>query len=161
MTWSGSGGLSKVFPATLTDMFNNLIALDADGDAWKAALFNDSVTPSQTVTSANAAYNAGVWNANGVSDATGWPAVGRPVTPITSSFLSNVYTLDAPDTVSANGTTTITNAFGDLFYDDTLTAGGGPADQALAFHYFGGATSVSSGTFTIAWNALGIVQLTA
>ena len=34
----------------------------------KAALFNDTITPSQIVTSANSAYGAGVWASGGVSE---------------------------------------------------------------------------------------------
>lgn len=154
MAWTNS----KIFSATVTDVMNNVTALDVDTDAWKAALFDNTVTPSQTVASASAAYNAGVWAAGGVSDASGWPAVGRPLASITSGFASNVYTFDAADTVSANSTTTLTNATGALIYDDTLAAP--VADQALSFNYFGGQNSVVSGTFTVVWNASGIVTFT-
>jgi hypothetical protein len=34
------------------------------------------------------------------------------------------------------------------------------ADQGVCYLYFGGAQSVTSGTFTIQWNASGIMQLT-
>jgi len=153
MAWTNS----KIFSATIEDIFENTTALDADSDAWKAALFDNTITPSQTVASASTAYNAGVWNAGGVFDVTGWPAVGRPLV-VTSGFASNVYTFDSADTVSVNSTTTLTNAYGCLIYDDTLAAP--VADQGLCYNYFGGANTVTSGTFTVVWNASGIAFLT-
>ena len=154
MAWSNS----KIFSAFPTDAFNNVAALDIDTDALKAALFDNSITPSQTVASASTAYGAGVWASGGVLDASGWPAVGRPLVSVTSGFASNVYTFDAADTVSANSSTTLTNAYGCLVYDDTLTTP--VADQGICFNYFGGANSVTAGTFTIVWNASGILALT-
>lgn len=154
MAWTNS----KIFSAYVTDSLNNTAALDLDADALKAALFDNTVTPSQTVAAASAAYGAGVWAAGGVLDASGWPAVGRPLASIASGFSSNVYTFDAADTVSANSTTTLTNAYGCLIYDDTLTTP--VADQAICYNYFGGANSITSGTFTIVWNASGIFALT-
>lgn len=154
MAWTAS----KIFSAYITDSLNDTAALNVDADAMKAALFDNTITPSQTVTSANTAYAAGVWASGGVLDASGWPAVGRPLASVTSGFSSNVFTYDAADTVSANSTTTLTNAYGTLIYDDTLTTP--VADQGLSYNYFGGANSVTSGTFTIVWNASGIFALT-
>ena len=156
MAWTNS----KIFLATIEDALENTTALDLNADTFKVALFDNTITPSQTVPSAETAYGAvaGVWDTGGVSDATGWPAVGRDLASITSSFASNVYTFDAADTVSANSTTTLTNAYGCLVYDDTLTTP--VADQGLCYNYFGGANSVTSGTFTVVWNASGIFALT-
>lgn len=155
MAWSNS----KIFSAFPTDVFNNVTAIDLDTDALiEAALFDNTITPSQTVTSANTAYGAGVWAAGGVSDVTGWPALGRPLASKTSVFSSNVYTFDAADTVSVNGTTTLVNAFGTLIYDHSIAAP--VADQGICYLYFGGAQTVTSGTFTIAWNASGLLALT-
>lgn len=154
MAWT----VSKIFSASLTDVINNTTAMDGNSDTHKAALFDNSVVPSQTVASASAAYNAGVWNAGGVSDATGWPAVGRDLAGVASGFSTNVFTFDANDTVSANANTTLTNAFGTLVYDDTIAAP--VADQAWSFNYFGGGNSVTAGTFTIVWAGAGIWALT-
>jgi hypothetical protein len=52
--------------------------------------------------------------------------------------------------LAGGGTVTITNAFGCLVYDNTITAGT-VAKQGLCFNYFGGAQSVTGGTFTILW----------
>jgi len=150
MAWTNS----KIFMAFVEDAFENTAALDLDTDTHKAALFDNTITPSQTVATASTVYGAGVWASGGVSDATGWPAVGRNLASVTSGFSSNVYTFDAADTVSANNTTTLTNAYGALIYDDTT------GDQGICYNYFGGANSVTSGTFTIVWNASGIFTLT-
>ncbi len=157
MSWANS----KIFSAHITDALNDTAAFNLDADNIKAALYNDSITPSQTVTSANAAYGAGVWTGGSspnIQDASGWPFVGRQLLTVSSAFASNVYTFDAADTVSANATTTLTNAFGTLVYNDTLTTP--VADQGICYNYFGGANSVTSGTFTIVWNTSGIFALT-
>ena len=156
MAWTNS----KVFSAFLTDVLNNTTAMDLNTDALlEAALFNSSATPDQTVTSANTAYGVGVWAANGVTDTgtsapAGWPALGRPLASVTSSFSSATYTFDAADTVSANDVTTLASATGCLVYDHSIAAP--VADQGICFNYFGGANSVTLGRFTIIWNASGI-----
>lgn len=154
MAWANS----KIYMAFVEDAFEDTAAFNVDADNLKAALFDNTITPSQTVASASSAYGAGVWASGGVSDATGWPAVGRQLLTVASGFSSNVYTFDAADTVSANGTTTLVNAYGCLVYNDTLTTP--VADQGICYNYFGGANSVTSGTFTIVWNASGIFALT-
>ena len=155
MAWSNS----KIFSAYITDIINNTTAMDLNTDASiSVALFDNTITPSQTVASASTAYGGGVWATGGVFDASGWPAVGRDLASITSNFSSNVYTFDAADTVSANSTTTLTNATGCLVYDNTIATP--VADQGICYNYFGGANSVTSGTFTIVWNASGIFALT-
>jgi len=157
VAWSNS----KIFSAWVTDIANNTTAMDLNTDSLlEAALFDNSITPSQTVTSANSAYAAGVWASGGVSDASGWPALGRPLQSLSSAFASNVYTFDAADTVSANSNTTLVNAYGCLIYDHTTTSPAGVTDQGICFNYFGGANSVTAGTFTIVWNASGIFALT-
>ena len=149
MAWTNS----KIFMAFIEDVLENTAALDLDSDALKCALFDNSITPSQTVATASTVYGAGVWASGGVFDVTGWPAVGRPLVA-TSGFASNVYTFDSADTVSVNSTTTLTNAYGCLNYDDTV------GDQGICYNYFGGANTVTSGTFTVVWNASGIFFLT-
>jgi hypothetical protein len=157
MSWTNS----KIFSAGITDALNSTWSPNVDADNVKAALYNDSITPSQTVASASAAYGGGVWTAGSspnIQDASGWPYVGRQLLSVSSAFSSNVYTLDAADTVSANSTTTLTNAYGTLVYNDTVTTP--VADQGFCYNYFGGANSVTSGQFTIIWNASGIMNLT-
>lgn len=154
MTWSNS----KIFMAMITDALNNTAALDLNSDTLKVSLYNDTITPSQTVASANTAYGAGVWASGGVSDSAGWPAAGRALSSITSTFASNIYTFDAADLSSANSSTTLSNVYGALVYDSTITTP--VSKQGICYNYFGGSTSVSAGTFTIVWNASGIFTIT-
>lgn len=155
MAWSNS----KIFTTYLTDVLNNTTAMDLNTDALlEAALFDNTITPDQTVVSASSAYATGAWNAGHVLDAAGWPSIGRPLTGVTSAFATNVFTFSASSTVSANGTTTLSNAFGALIYDHSIAAP--VADQGICFLYFGGSNSVSSGTFTIVYNASGIFTIT-
>jgi len=150
MAWSAS----KVFTATIQDAFENTTAFDANSDTFKAALFDNSITPSQIVTSANTAYGAGVWASGGVLDASGWPAVGRNLVVTSTGSTLTSYTFDSADTASANSTTTLAANYGCLCYDDTLTTP--VADQGICFNYFGGAQQVTSGSFTIVWHANGV-----
>src|ERR1044072_4464766 len=116
MAWSNS----KIFSAFGTDAFNYTAALDLNTDTIKAALYNNTTTPDQTVASASTAYNAGRWTTSNEVSNGGWAAGGIALTSIASGFSSNVYTFDAADT--ANGSTaTISGAFGCLVYEDTLT----------------------------------------
>lgn len=153
MAWSNS----KIFQATIIDACGNTTAFDFDADVPKVALFDNSITPSQTVASASTAYAAGVWASGGVSDASGWPAAGRPLASVTWSAAAGTATYDAADTASANSTTTLTGTFGCLVYDDTLAAV--VVDQGMAYLYFGGTQSVTSGSFTIVWAATGIMSI--
>jgi hypothetical protein len=101
MAWSAS----KIFVATLEDVLENTTAIDLNTDTFKAALYNDTITPDQTVASANTAYDVGQWaSANEVSDTPDWAIAGEPLTGVTSGFTSNVYTFDAANTPQ-NGTT--------------------------------------------------------
>ena len=160
MAWSNS----KIFSAFITDLMNNTTAMDMNTDALlEAALFDNSITPSQTVTSANSAYAAGVWASGGITDTgssapAGWPSLGRPLVSVTSVFSTNVYTFDAADTVSANAVTTLAATYGCLVYDHSIASP--VADQSMCFNYFGGSNSVTLGTFTIVWNSSGIFTIT-
>lgn len=155
MAWSNS----KVFAATIAALANrDAVAIDLNADAFKVALFDNSITPDNTVAAASTAYAAGVWGSGGVSDASGWPAAGRSLVSVTSSFSSATYTFDAADTASANSTTTLAGTFGCLNYDDTASS---PADSGVSYHYFGGTQSVTSGLFTIVWNSAGLFTIAA
>lgn len=157
MAWSNS----KIFMAFLEDVLENTTAMDLNSDTFKAALYDNDITPDQTVTSANTAYNAGQWTAAGneVADGTEWDAGGEPLTSVTSTRASNVFTFDAADTPSGGSSATLANVYGCLVYDDTIAAP--VADQGVCFNYFGGVNSVTDGTFTIVWNASGIFTITA
>lgn len=57
MAWTNS----KMFRATFADVWDNTTALDLGADVPKVALYNNTITPDQNVTSANTAYNVGQW----------------------------------------------------------------------------------------------------
>lgn len=150
MTWSNS----RFFRATYADVFDNTTAVDLGSDVPKVALYNNSITPDQNVTSANTAYNVGQWaSANEVSQGGQWAAGGVAVAGSTlNSATSGVVFYDTNDTASGAAFTgsTIT---GCLVYDDTLAAV--VVDQGLSYHYFGGSNSIVAGTFTVIWNSNG------
>lgn len=159
MAWTDS----RVFREWITGpMFQasgtSYTGLDSDG--VKVALFNNSVTPDRDAAVASTGFNTGTWTlANEVVDATNWVSGGRTLASKTFTTPSTgVSRFDAAD-LAGGGTVTLTNAFGCLVYDDAITAGT-VADQGVSFNYFGGAQSVTAGTFTIIWNANGIVQFT-
>jgi hypothetical protein len=153
MTWANS----KIFAQTVLDGMGNTAAIDLDADTLKAALYNNSITPDNTVTAANSAYNAGQWANTNEQTNGGWSAGGLALASRTWVKSSAVCTLDAADL--ANGTAaTLSNVFGCLVYDSTLSTP--VASQGICYNYFGGAQSVTSGTLTIVWNASGIMQLT-
>jgi hypothetical protein len=154
MAWSAS----KIFMAFIEDSFERTIAYDMNADTFKVALYDNDITPDQTVASANTAYNAGQWTASGneVADGAEWPAGGETLDNPTSTRASNVYTFDADNTVSTGTSATLAAVFGCLVYDDTVAA-----DNGVCYNYFGGTNSVTDGTFTVVWNASGILTITA
>ena len=119
---------------------------------FKAALYDNDITPDQTAATANTVYNAGQWTAAGneVADGTEWDAGGEPLTGVTFAPTAAVLKFDATDTPSGGSSATLANVFGCLVYDDTV------GDQGVCYNYFGGTNSVTDGTFTIVWNAAGI-----
>lgn len=125
-------------------------------DTVNVSLFNNSVTPDKTAAVASTGYNTGTWTSgNEVTDATNWVAGGR-------ALASKAFSIDTGSSsvvfnaanLSGGGTVTIVNAYGCFVYDNTITAGT-VAKQGLCFNYFGGAQSVTAGTFTIIWATVG------
>ena len=151
MAWSAS----KIFVAFIEDALENTDAKNIVTDTHKAALYNNSITPDNTVATASTVYNAGVWGvANEVSDGTEWDAAGEPLTGVTFAPTAAVLKFDATDTPSGGTSATLASVFGCLVYDDTVS------DRGLCYNYFGGTNSVTDGTFTIVWNAAGIFTIT-
>ena len=120
-------------------------------DTINVALFNNSVTPDRMAAVGSTGYNTGTWlTANEVTDAN-WAAGGRAVA-------NKTYTVDVgstsicfhADNLSGAGNMTVSNVFGCLVYDNTITAGT-VAKQGMCFNYFGGAQAVTAGTFTVVW----------
>lgn len=157
MAWANS----KIFRPFLADALDNTAAIDLGSDVPKVALYNDTPTPDNDVTSALSAYNAASsqWvTANEVSDVGQWAAGGVALssTSLNSATADTVF-YDAADTASGTSAT-LAGVFGCLVYDDTLTTP--VADQGICYNYFGGTNSVTDGTFTVVWHANGILRIT-
>jgi hypothetical protein len=159
MAWTNS----KQFQRFLTNRIGNVTALDYDADTIKAALYNNTTTPDNDVTTdVLTGYNgaASQWVvANEVIDTTGggtdWPAGGVALAgKVVDVATPDLVKVDANDTASG-ATADIAAAFGCLVYDDTLANKPG-----LSYNYFGGSNSVTNGTFTIVWNVNGILSFT-
>jgi len=154
MAWSAS----KVFAWTVLSMGTN--AVKPSTDAYSVALYSsNTMTPDNTVTTqALASYNgtASQWvTANEVSG-TGYSAGGVSVSSPTWTQSSNVVTFTSAGT--PQWTTASFTAYGCLVYDTTVGAAG--THPGISYNYFGGAQTVTSGTFSIAWNASGIASFT-
>lgn len=134
-----------------------------DSDTVNVALYNNTGTPDKDAAVGLTGYNAATsaWvTANEVTDATNWVAGGRPLASKTfTTPATGVAMFDAAD-LAGGGTVTLTNAFGCLVYDNTIS-GGTVSKQGVCFNYFGGAQSVTAGTFTVVWNANGIARITS
>lgn len=157
MAWTNS----KMFRQMLGDFFvrTTNFAMDFDADTFKAALFNNSITPDNDVTAANSAYNVGQWaTANEQFEAGQWAQGGVALaSPSLNVGTADVVFFDANDTASGSAAD-LANVYGCLVYDDTLTTP--VADQGVCYNYFGGANSVVNGTFTVQWAANGIWRIT-
>ena len=155
MAWTNS----KIFRPFLADVLDNTTAVDLGSDVPKVALYNNTITPDNDVTSANSAYNVGQWvTAQETFEAGQWAQGGVALaSTVLNSGTADIVFYDAADTASGS-TADITNATGCLVYDDTLTTP--VADQGICYNYFGGANSVDNGTFTVIWNANGIFRIT-
>jgi len=131
-----------------------------DSDTVNVSLYNNTGTPNKDDTLANSAYNAGQWvTANEVTDATNWVAGGRPLASKTfTSPGSGIAMFDAAD-LAGGGNVTLSGVMGCLVYDNSITAGS-VAKQGVCYNYFGGAQSVTAGTFTIVWNVNGVCRFT-
>lgn len=151
MAWSNS----KVFASYLEDSLARTAAFDLNSDTFKVVLYNNSITPSETVTAANTRYGQGQWaGTNEVYETGQWAQGGEALASITYGRGGTAtITWDAAD-LSSGTSADLSNVHGCLIYDDTLTAP--EADQGVCYNYFGGSASVANGTFTIVWNSSGI-----
>lgn len=155
MAWTNS----KVFRPFLADVLGNVAQFDLDADVFKVALYNNTITPDNDVTSALSAYNTGQWiTAQEVSQAVQWPAGGVALSGVSlNSGTADVVFFDAADTASGSAAT-LANVFGCLVYDDTLAAP--VSKQGVCYNYFGGTNAVTNGTLTVVWHANGIWRAT-
>lgn len=168
MAWSSS--MFRAWTASVLGQGQTAAVLPAGyagipADTINVALYNNTGTPDKDATLITTGYNSATsqWVvANEVTGSGIWAAAGRPLAGKTiTNPATGVTMFDATDLAGA-GTGTLANVFGCLVYDDTITVGiGGIADQGICFNSFGGSQSVTSGTFTIVWNANGIARITS
>lgn len=146
---------SKIFVSFIEDALENTSALDLNTDSFKAALFNNSITPDNTAATANILFNAGQWDdANEVFDAAEWATGGIVIASTTFAPTAAVLKFDGDNTVSTGTSATLASVYGCLVYDDSVN------DTGVCYNYFGGVNAVTDGTFTIVWDASGIFTLT-
>ncbi len=168
MAWSASA-MFRQWPKSVMGQGQTAAVLPAGyaglgADTVKVALFDSSITPDKDATLVTTGFNSSTsqWLlADEVTDATNWASGGRTLANKTFTTPSaGVFMFDADD-LAGGGTVTLTDANGCLVYDDTITVGtGGIADQGVTYHWFGGAQSVTAGTFTIVWHANGLFRVT-
>jgi hypothetical protein len=158
VTWSGSG-IFREWPSQVFQVSGTSYT-GLDSDTVKAALFNNTGTPDKDAAVASTGYNTGQWvTANEVTGASEWVAAGRALASKTfTTPSSGVFMFDAAD-LTGSASVTMSGIQGCLVYDDTIS-GGTVAKQGVSFNYFGGAQSVTSGTFSVAWNANGVLRFT-
>lgn len=162
MAW-GSSAMFREFPvAVLNDSATGYTGLDSN--VVKVALYDNDITPDKDAVVGSTGFNTGAWviTGNEVTDSDGssdWTSGGIALGSKTITTPSSGVTMfDAADTTHSN-TVTLTDAHGCLVYNDDITAGT-VADQGVSYHWFGGAQSVTTGTFTIVWHANGLFRIT-
>lgn len=158
MAWTASA-MFREFPRAVLQGGTGYTGLDSD--TVKVALYDNDITPDKDAADTAFSYNTGQWviTGNEVSDGTNWDAGGEPLASKTFTTPSTgVFMFDAADTSQGGASCTLANVYGCLVYNDTVTAG--PADPGITYHYFGGAQSVTAGTFTVVWHANGLFRIT-
>jgi len=126
-------------------------------DTINVALYGNSGTPDKDAAVASTGYNTGAWVTGNEISGTGYTAGGAALASKTFASATGAVNFGAANTSWTSAT--ISNAYGDLVYDNTIS-GGTVSAQGLAMHYFGGSASVTSGTFTIAWSSGYVFQFT-
>lgn len=129
--------------------------LELETDTLKLGLITSSITP--TASTADPCWGAGgTTNLStyqvtpGGNYSTGGPTVANN----TFTESGGTATLDADNTSIAQNASNPTNARWGILYSDTATN-----KDAVAFIDLGGVTDLSSGGFSVTWNASGIMSL--
>ena len=157
MTWTGTEG-SKIFRQFVADQLINASGtgwVGLDGTTTKVALYGNTGTPTKDAASNAYSYNTGQWvTGNEVTGASEWVAGGRTLTwSAVDVTVSGTIKQDASD-LTGSATVTMSGIYGCLVYADAVSAS--PVDPGVCFNYFGGTTGVTSGTYSVLWNASGV-----
>ncbi len=158
MAWS----TSNVFRAMVTDTLagTSVFDFDSPSDTYKMAAFG-TLTPDKDATSANTAYNAGVWlTAAEVIDTlnTNWVAGGRTIAGMATTNPGSGITMVDINDVTGAGNVTMTAFFGTMTYDFTKSTP--VAKQGVCFNYLGGTQTISNGPITIVIDINGLFRAT-
>lgn len=150
----GQGQTAAVLPAAYAGL---------GADTVKGTLFGGN-TPDKDASLVTTGYNSSTsqWLvASEKTSGTDWVTAGRTIgTKTFTTPSTGVFMFDAADLTSV-ATATLASVEGILVYDDTITVGtGGIADQGVCYNWFGGSQSVTAGTFSVVWNANGILRIT-
>lgn len=155
------GTSSKIFRNFLKDLHDRTSTIDLDTDTPKCAIYGNTGTPAQDATALLSSYNGAgsAWVSGNELTDTNWPAGGRVLVPTTHfADTAAVIWYDSADTTGA-GNVTISNAYGVLVYDDTVSTP--QADIGISYHAFATQpASVTAGTFTVVWDANGVFRYT-
>lgn len=128
-------------------------------DTMNCALYASGITPDRNAAVGSTGYNTGVWiTGNEKTGSSEWVAGGRALASKTNAASGGTVTLDAAD-LTGSASITMTAVEGCLIYDNTITAGT-VAKQGMCYLWFGGAQQVTAGTFSVVFNAAGIVTAT-
>lgn len=141
-----------VFPQFALGLAASNITLP--GGTWKVALGNAAGPIGLATSGISTAKLFTDWTAIVTEiTGTGYTAGGNAIGTKTNSEASGLVSVGAANTSWT--TATFSGVFGDLVYDNTITN-----KNAYCWNYFGGTQSVTSGTFTIAWNGGNIFTVT-
>lgn len=134
-------------------------AIDLNGSALWAALYDDTITPLSTAAAASFRYNTGVWaSTNEVTSAGEWDAGGKNLSGASVAVHPTVNTTvrwDATDPASSTGAT-IVDAYGVFHYDATHANKPG-----ICYNWLGGPASVTNGQLTVVYSTAGIASIAA
>lgn len=139
----GNGGL---FGSNLDAVLDaTQLAIDLSLTTHKIAMYTDTLTPD---------YNAATpgYSATNEVTGTGYTAGGQVIVSPTSAAASGIFTYDLGDQIWASPTTV--TARGAIEYADALVG-----NNLIVASGFGADITSTAGTFTIAWNVLGVFTI--
>lgn len=128
--------------------------IDMDGHTFKVILVNSTYTPNYETHTVYADI------ANELATANGYTAGGATLASVTWTRSTVTVTFDAADTVwtASGGSITARRA---IIYDDTPTSPADPLVGAILLDSTpADVTATDGNTFTLQWNASGIISLT-
>jgi hypothetical protein len=141
---------SGLFVATWIDILDTTqLAVDLDLETHKVSMFTNTITPNF---STDTAFGVTPYDANEVSGA-GYTTGGTVLTTTTVTE-SPTGTLKWAGDNTAWAASTITAARCAMIYADALAG-----NNAIVLINFGADYSTTSGTFTIQWNASGVLTI--